>query len=106
MKRLRRRAVLLAIGVSTLGVGTTGCTEEVERELDKLERSTTNNRALNREVATIPLGASVDSVRGQLGKPDSFQVSQTAGLGKSEYLYYGQWQLAFTNGKLESKSKY
>ncbi len=106
MKGFQGSVIVLAIGALALGVGAAGCTEEVEKELDKLERSTTNNRALNRKVAEIPLGASVDSVRAKLGKPDSYQVSKTAGLGKSEYLYYGQWQLAFSDGKLESKSKY
>jgi phage gpG-like protein len=83
-----------------------GCTEEVEKELDKLERSTTNNKALNRKVGAIPLGTSVDQVRAKLGRPDDYQVSKTAGLGKSEYLYYGQWQLSFTDDKLDSKNKY
>lgn len=101
-----RRLLIVVLGVVALGVGTTGCTEEVEKELDKLERSTTNNKAMNRKVAAIPLGTSLDSVKSKLGKPDSYQVSQSAGLGKQEYLYYGQWQLAFSDGELESKNKY
>lgn len=88
-----------------LAIGATGCTEEVEKELDKIERSTTNNKSLNRKVAKIPLGTSVQAVKAKLGKPDNYQVSNTS-YGKSEYLYYGQWQLAFEDGKLESKSKY
>lgn len=96
----------VAVALLALGATVAGCTEEVEKELDKLERSTTNNKALNRKIAKIPLGSSVDSVRSELGKPDSYQVSKTAGLGKSEYLYYGQWQLSFTDGTLESKNKY
>lgn len=101
-----RRFVVLAIAVCAVGVGAIGCTEEAEKELQKLEKSTKNNPAMNRKVGKIPLGAPVDSVRAQLGKPDSYQVSKSAGLGKTEYLYYGQWQLSFTNGKLESKNKY
>lgn len=98
--------VAIVVGALLLGLGAFGCTEEVERELDAIERSTTNNKALNRKVAAIPLGTSVEVVKARLGKPDDYQVSTTAGLGKSEYLYYGQWQLAFSNGKLESKNKY
>jgi hypothetical protein len=101
-----RRWSVVGLGVIALGVGATGCTEEVEKELDKLERSTTNNKSLNRKVASIPLGTSVAAVKSKLGKPDSYQVSKSAGLGKQEYLYYGQWQLAFSNGDLESKSKF
>jgi hypothetical protein len=100
-----RRLVVVGPGVVALA-GVSGCTEEIEKELDKLERSTTNNKALNRKVAKIPLGSSIDSVRQKLGKPDSYQVSKIAGLGKMEYLYYGQWQLSFTNDKLEGKSRY
>lgn len=105
-QRVGRRLLAVGLGALTLGIGVTGCTEEVEKELDKLERSTTNNKALNRKVAKISLGSSVDSVRAKLGKPDSYQVSKSAGLGKMEFLYYGQWQLGFTNGKLDSKNKY
>ncbi len=100
--------IAAALGLLALAGGVLGCAEaeKLEKSLDKLEKSTTNNKALNNRVAKISLGTSVDSVKAKLGKPDSYQVSKTAGLGKSEYLYYGQWQLAFTNGKLESKNKY
>jgi hypothetical protein len=101
------RAGFAALAASAaLGAGVAGCTEEVEKELDKIERSTTNNKAVNRQIASISLGSSIDTVRAKLGKPDSYQVSKTAGLGKLEYLYYGQWQLSFTNGTLDGKSKY
>lgn len=88
-----------------VAVGAAGCTEEAERELEKLERSTTNNKALNRKVAAIPLGSSVESVKGKLGKPDDYQVMNSS-YGKTEFLYYGQWQLSFEDGKLDSKNKY
>lgn len=104
--RIRPAGVAVVIAALLLGAGAVGCSEEVERELNAIERSTTNNKALNRKVAKIPLGSSIDSVRAELGKPDSYQVSRSAGLGKSEYLYYGQWQLSFTNGTLDSKNKY
>lgn len=88
-----------------LVAGVAGCTEEAERELEKLERSTTNNKALNREVAGISLGSSIGSVKAKLGKPDDYQV-MNSNYGKTEFLYYGQWQLGFENGKLDSKNKY
>jgi hypothetical protein len=105
LNRVRHFAALAAAGLA-LAIGAAGCTEDVEKELDQLERSTTNNKALNRKVAKIPLGSSIESVKQKMGKPDNYQVSKTAGLGKSEYLYYGQWQLSFTNGTLDSKNKY
>lgn len=95
-----RRLALIACAVLALGA-LAGCSS-----LEKLEKSTNNNKALNRKIGKIPLGTSVESVRAELGKPDSYQVSKSAGLGKTEYLYYGQWQMAFTNGMLESKNKY
>ncbi len=97
--------VLIAIAAALIAISGSGCTEEVEKELDKLERSTTNNKALNRKVAAIPLGTSVESVKAKLGKPDDYQVMNSS-YGKSEYLYYGQWQLTFENGTLDSKNKY
>jgi hypothetical protein len=93
------------VAATALAVGATGCTEEAERELEKLERSTTNNKALNRKVGAIPLGTSVESVKARLGKPDNYQVMNSS-YGKTEFLYYGQWQLSFENGKLDSKNKY
>lgn len=100
-----RRAAALAPVLLALALGAAGCTEEVEKEIDKLERSTTNNKALNRKVAKIPLGSSVESVKAKLGKPDSYQVSNTS-YGKEESFYYGQWQLNFSDGKLESKNRF
>lgn len=105
---LKRRTVGAVLAVAALGVGSmglAGCTEEVEKELDKLEKSTTNNKQLNRKVASIPLGASIEEVKAKLGKPDNYQVMNTQ-YGKTEYLYYGQWQLSFEDGTLDSKNKY
>jgi hypothetical protein len=99
----------VAVGLTVLALGgaatASGCGEELEKSLDKLEKSTKNNKKLNKEIAQIPLGASVDSVKQKLGKPESFQQSESS-LGKEENLYYGQWQLNFSDGKLESKNKY
>jgi outer membrane protein assembly factor BamE (lipoprotein component of BamABCDE complex) len=100
-----RRCALALVAVTALTFTLAGCTEEVEKEFDKLERSTTNNKALNKKVASVPLGSSVESVRAKLGKPDSYQVMNNE-FGKTEYLYYGQWQLSFEDGQLDSKNKY
>ena len=99
------RGAIAGIAALALAAGVTGCTEEAERELEKLERSTTNNKTLNRRVAAIPLGSSVDSVKAKLGKPDNYQVMNN-NYGKTEFLYYGQWQLSFEDGRLDSKNKY
>ena len=104
MRRIYR-AGIAGVAAVALALGVTGCTEEAERELEKLERSTTNNKALNRKVGAIPLGTAINSVKARLGKPDNYQVMNSS-YGKTEFLYYGQWQLSFENGKLDSKNKY
>ncbi|MDQ3724384.1 MAG: hypothetical protein M3335_00600 [Actinomycetota bacterium] len=104
MTQIYRGAIACTAAVA-LAIGVTGCTEEAERELEKLERSTTNNKAMNRKVAAISLGSSIESVKAKLGKPDNYQVMNSS-YGKTEFLYYGQWQLSFEDGKLDSKNKY
>jgi hypothetical protein len=40
-----------------------------------------------------------------MGPPDDSQISKTE-FGTTQYLYYGQWQLSFTDGVLDGKSRY
>ena len=102
MGKRRFVALLLCVGAfGLLSIGADSCSEAA----DDLEKKTTNNPEINKQVAAVPLGASVAEVEAQLGKPDDRQEFNTSA-GKDESLYYGQWQLNFTNGKLESKNKY
>jgi hypothetical protein len=97
--------VAAAIAALALAGGVTGCTEDVEKSLKQLERAAArNDKALNRKVARVPIGASVDAARKRLGRPDSYELTET-GAGKTQTLYYGQWRLVFRDGKLVSKNK-
>jgi outer membrane protein assembly factor BamE (lipoprotein component of BamABCDE complex) len=63
-------------------------------------------------LSQIRLGMTETQVKAILGKPDSTQRSQTAGLGTMDEWYYGtlsakgSYQFSFTNGKLEAKNRY
>jgi hypothetical protein len=107
--QMRKRIAVLGVGaVALLGVASSGCTEELEqasKAADKLEKMSTENPELDKQVRGISLGTSVDQVQSELGTPDSRQEMNSS-YAKSEYLYYGKWQLTFTDGSLDSKNKY
>lgn len=95
-----------ALAALALGAGVAGCSDEVEKGLKKLEQAAaTNNKALNRKMAKVPIGASIASAKKRLGQPDSYESTEN-GAGKFETLYYGQWRLVFRDGTLKSKNKF
>jgi len=55
---------------------------------------------LDRQVIQLEQGASVDSVKEQLGEPKASTSS-----GATEALSYGNWQLTFEDGHLIERSK-
>ncbi len=104
--RSKVRGVIVGVAALAIAGGAAGCSEDVEKSLKQLERAgATNDKALNRKMAKVPIGASIESARKRLGQPDSYESTET-GAGKEETLNYGQWRLEFSDGKLESKSKY
>jgi hypothetical protein len=56
--------------------------------------------AVNRQILHLEQGVSVDEVKAQIGEPD---VEST--VGSNDELRYGIWQLAFTDGRLNTRSK-
>jgi hypothetical protein len=95
-----------------LSMGADSCSEdleEAEKASDKLEKLTEPNKNIDRQVQNVELGMTIDQVRSEMGPPDDQQVSKSQYAGTSttlQYLYYGQWQLGFTDGVLDSKSKF
>lgn len=67
------------------------------------------NDKVQSNLSSIYMGESVGDVVFTLGEPDKRQHSETTFDGvvsRSDYLYYGDWQFAFDDGKLTSKNKY
>lgn len=63
-------------------------------------------------ISEIHLGMTRPQVKAILGKPDSTQHSETAGLGTDDEWYYGtlstkgNYQFVFQNGVLTAKNRY
>lgn len=54
---------------------------------------------------SLEYGTPISEVREILGEPDKSQQMHSSQI-EIDYLYYGEWQLAFQNGRLESKNRY
>jgi outer membrane protein assembly factor BamE (lipoprotein component of BamABCDE complex) len=72
----------------------------------------TQSANVSAHISEIHLGMTRSQVRAILGKPDSTQHSETAGLGTDDEWYYGtlsakgSYQFVFQNGKLSAKNRY
>jgi hypothetical protein len=64
------------------------------------QETSPTGKFLGRQIIQLEQGASVDSVREQLGEPEADTRS-----GASEALSYGIWQLTFEHGRLLERSK-
>lgn len=76
-----------------------------EAEPDKPKEIPRESPAPNAQVtedpmASIFIGMNLDDVQQRMGRPD-----YTYGKGDTEYLKYGEWELAFMKGKLSEKIK-
>lgn len=63
------------------------------------------SKALDRKVFALQPGTSIRAVRALLGHPESLQIYANAP-AKEESLWYGQWKLSFTDGRLEARTKF
>jgi hypothetical protein len=93
---------------AALTMGQDSCSESVDKAnkaAEDLEKKVEPNKQIDDQVKQLSLGMSIDDVRAQMGPPDDSQVSKSQ-YGTLQYLYYGQWQLGFTDGVLDSKSKF
>lgn len=67
-----------------------------------------DNKVQN-NLPSVPLGSSISDVESILGTPDNTQHMESAYAGITtvdDYLYYGNWQFSFENGKLMGRSRY
>ena len=53
----------------------------------------------------LRLGVSIKAVEAALGKPESIQVFDNPS-GKEQLLWYGEWHLEFSNGRLAGRYRY
>jgi hypothetical protein len=107
--KARTIALILCVGAfALLSMGADSCADsakKAEKASSQLEKASTPNKQIDQQVSSIALGSSVADVEAKMGKPDNEQEMNSA-YSKDVYLYYGQWQLTFTNDKLDSKNKY
>lgn len=90
---MKRRIFVLTFSLLILSLGVAGCDEATVR-------STVTGKALDRKVLKLQTGASTEEVRSKLGKP-----RLEKDLGEEEVLYYGLWQLVFTDRGLGSRTR-
>ena len=105
---VKKLAIVLALGVFALATQAESCAEsakDLEKAGDDLERMTEPNPELDAQVRAIPVGSTYDEVVAELGKPDDKQEFHSASYDDVT-VYYGQWQLSFSDDKLESKNRY
>ena len=95
--------VAMALALMAFMVATQA--ESCQKATDQLNKSVTPNAAIDAQVSGLALGQSESGVIATMGKPDSTQTMQDTS-GTTDELYYGQWQLTFTNSKLDSKNRY
>lgn len=108
MSKSRFAALILCLGAFAILTQAESCSDSIDKAnkaADKLDKMSTPNKQIDKQVASIPLGSSEAEVRAKMGKPDSEQEMNST-YSKDVSLYYGQWQLNFTDDKLESKNKY
>ena len=64
------------------------------------QKTAATGESLSRQIIQLEQGASVDSVKEQLGEPEADRAS-----GPTEALTYGIWQLTFVRQRLKIRSK-
>lgn len=102
-------AVLLVAGCTALiGAGASEVAKdpEVKAAVEDLnDLSGDNDAKYKASMQQIELGMTKAEVISIAGKPRDVQRMRSE-LGLDESLYYGSWQLNFTDGVLESKNRY
>ena len=95
--------VLLSVGCSVL----ISSDPDVKQSLSDLDDMTGANDAKYQSgMRWVVVGMSRSEVMTMMGTaPRDRQVIED-GLGKTEYLYWGSWQVTLVNGKVESKSRF
>lgn len=99
---MNRRVGALILGIAALTVATSGCGDKTPSTEVWLPK---NSPALDRQIAELNRGMSVESVKARLGKPLS-ENTVDEGNRTVAMLFYGRWQLLFDDGKLDRRVKY
>jgi outer membrane protein assembly factor BamE (lipoprotein component of BamABCDE complex) len=101
---VRRKALLLVLAAAFAGatMGAESCEESVENLEDV---SGENDSQYRDNVRRVKLGMTRQEVRAITGPPRSKQTMRSE-FGRSDYWYYGTWQITFDHGKVDSKNRY
>ena len=86
---------------------------EVKKSVAQLDRASKdvddmtgeNDRHYASRMRQVQLGDSRAEVIRLLGKPRDRQVMRTE-FGKSEFVYYGSWQISLSDGVVDGKSRF
>jgi outer membrane protein assembly factor BamE (lipoprotein component of BamABCDE complex) len=99
-------ACVVLIGGCTALIAGAASDPEVKKSVEALEDISGDNDAQYRNsIRQVELGMTQDEVRSIMGKPRSKQRMESD-YGTDVTLYYGSWQLNFTDGVLESKNRF
>lgn len=102
--RIKRIAALLLMGVAFAGVTQAeSCSDSVDNLNDVAGE---NDAKYAPKIAQVKIGMTKAQVVGIMGKPPRDQQKMESADSTSEYIYYGSYQLTFTDDKLDSKNKY
>jgi outer membrane protein assembly factor BamE (lipoprotein component of BamABCDE complex) len=101
---MKKKAVMLmlaaAFGVSTMGADS--C-QEASEDLDDVAGE--NDSQYRDNVRQVKLGMTRDDVRSIMGPPRDRQTMRSE-YGRTDFWYYGTWQITFDQGKVDSKNRY
>jgi outer membrane protein assembly factor BamE (lipoprotein component of BamABCDE complex) len=101
---MKKKALMLMLACTFAGstMGAESCEESVENLEDVSGENDSQYRA---KVRQVKLGMSRPEVRTIMGPPRSKQTMRSE-FGRSDYWYYGTWQITFDHGKVDSKNRY
>lgn len=110
LKLVLAGVILMIVGVAGCAALVGGAASEIDKELDKQQ---SEHSITVEEFKSVKPGTTLKTVKKKFGEPDDEQVTKVEGL-KSDCIYYNveggelldRFQFCFSNGKLDSKSKY
>jgi hypothetical protein len=104
MLSIKRKALILVLGGLLAGatMGADSC-EEATKDLEDV--SGQNDADYRADMKRIKLGMSASEVRAIAGKPRDKQIMRSE-FGRSEFWYYGSWQISIEDGTVTGKNRY
>ncbi len=106
-------AGIVMVGGCAALIGAAASDPEVKKSVAQLDRATDdlddmagdNDHRYAAKVRQVQLGDTRAEVIRLLGKPRDRQVTRSE-FGKSEFVYYGSWQISLADGVVDGKSRF